>query len=322
MSASDQIPVVILNFNGWDDTVASVRRMLPFIEKIWVIDNGSAVDRCVDLKTLSPRIRTLRLAENFGWAGGYNRALRVVREAGHKAAYLLNNDATLEPGALESAVATLRQDPAIAAVGSAILTEEGRRVWFDGEYHADKDAADLASGAAASRTLNGAGFALNLEAMDALGGFHEEYFLYHEEADWFSRAHKAGWRLLVDNDSRVHHARQRSDTNFNASYYRLRNRFLASRRGISLGAGPERWRHAFWHAVRALRARETGARLAAAEAILDGLRARFGRRPGERTGLERLIRALLSLTGRLGMQVAAWRRLASQSGLGLMLARS
>lgn len=318
MSDSVQIPVMILNFNGWDDTVASVRRMLPFVDKIWVVDNGSALDRSTDLEALSHRVRTLRLSDNFGWAGGYNRALGVLREAGHNAAYLLNNDATLEPGALESAVATLRADPANAAVGSVILTNEGRSVWFDGEYHGDKQATDLSAGAVPSRTLNGAGFVLNLEALEALGGFHEEYFLYHEEADWFSRARDAGWRLLVDRDSRVHHAREGSDTNFNARYYRLRNRFLASRRGICLGSAPERWRHAFLHALRALKTPELGARFAAAEAILDGLRARFGRRPWQRTKLERCARALLSFVGRLGMQVAARRRRVSRFGLTLL----
>ncbi len=304
MLASDRIPVVILNYNGWNDTFASVARMLGYVDEIWVVDNGSAQDRCAEVVALSPKVRTLRHPRNLGWAGGYNRALRALAREGWDAAYLLNNDAVLEPGALEQAARLLRADRSLAAVGSAILTDEGRKVWFDGSYHADKAVSELEPGVSAARTLNGAGFALNLAAFDALGPFHEAYFLYHEEADWFCRAWRAGWSLLVNRSSWVHHAREGSDQNFNARYYRLRNRFLASRRGVWLGDGPERWRGALRTVVRALATPDPHARRAAADALLDGVRGRFGPRPASRNRGERWASGALALAGLVGTRLS------------------
>jgi hypothetical protein len=44
------VPVLVLNFNGWDDTLAGLAEMSSYLSNIWVIDNGSDLDRTADIQ--------------------------------------------------------------------------------------------------------------------------------------------------------------------------------------------------------------------------------------------------------------------------------
>ncbi|NQZ78598.1 MAG: glycosyltransferase, partial [Ekhidna sp.] len=72
--------VVILNFNGKN----YLERFLPSVLKhsadadIIVADNASS-DGSLDLLNHSfPKVQTIALKQNFGFAGGYNEALKNV----------------------------------------------------------------------------------------------------------------------------------------------------------------------------------------------------------------------------------------------------
>ena len=113
----------------------------------------------------------------------------------------------------------------------------GKKLRFAGEYYpfmtpeqralADRNQLQVPRGLVPARALHGAGVAISLEAFREVGPFHEGYFLYWEEADWFIRAKQRGWELYVDGDSVVEHVGGASDSNSNKTYYLSRNRFLA-----------------------------------------------------------------------------------------------
>ena len=223
------VPILILNYDGWNDTFAGLELMSGYLDNLWVIDNGSRVDRTAELAARFPHVRLIQLDDNHGWAGGYNRALQVVAEEGHPYAYLLNNDAVLSPESIPSIIRAFRSSQKVAAVGSIVRKYDGT-VLFDGEMYnfrsaAERNAKDFDQGTRPARTLHGAGVAISLDAFRAHGPFHEEYFLYCEETDWLVRARQRGWTLLVDGTSIVTHKDQGSDSNSNARYYRARNRF-------------------------------------------------------------------------------------------------
>jgi GT2 family glycosyltransferase len=46
---------------------------------------------------------------------------------------------------------------------------------------------------------------LRREALDQVGGFDEDFFLYAEEADWEFRAHRLGWRHALVDDALAQH---------------------------------------------------------------------------------------------------------------------
>ena len=84
--------IVILNWNGAEH----LRRFLPSVVaaapagvEVVVADNGSTDDSLRVLATEFPSVGVLRLDANYGFAGGYNRALKQV-EADYY--LLLNSD--------------------------------------------------------------------------------------------------------------------------------------------------------------------------------------------------------------------------------------
>jgi GT2 family glycosyltransferase len=124
---------------------------------------------------------------------------------------------------------------------------------------------------------------LRAEALAAVGGLDEAYFLYYEDADWGVRAARSGWRTRYVNAAVVRHAGwsgTRADP-ARRRYYNVRNRLGFARRHAP-------WRGRVWVylATAALAARQPirwlwPSRRRDAEAVLwavaDHLRGRYGR---------------------------------------------
>mgnify|MGYP002706848594 FL=1 len=76
-----KVSIVILNWNG----EAMLRRFLPTvvahsadIAEIVVADNASSDNSIELLKSEFPEVRIIVLDRNYGFAGGYNHALKQV----------------------------------------------------------------------------------------------------------------------------------------------------------------------------------------------------------------------------------------------------
>ena len=215
--------IVILNWNG----AGHLRRFLPSVlasvpEGVGVVvaDNGSTDDSLGVLEREFPAVGRIALDRNYGFAGGYNRALEYL-----DADYfiLLNSDVETPAGWVEPLVETLDRDRTVAAVAPKLLSlvEPARFEYAgasggfidylgypfcrgrilqcverdEGQYD---DARDVfwASGAA---------FCCRAEVFRALGGFDEDFFAHMEEIDLCWRMQLAGYRVRVVPQSRVYH---------------------------------------------------------------------------------------------------------------------
>lgn len=275
------VPVLVLNFNGWDDTFGMLDTFSTYYRNIWLIDNGSAVDRSEEARLRYPGIRIIALPENIGWAAGYNVGLSMALEEDLEFAYLLNNDAIPHRGAVEAVTARITERKSMAAIGSVILDGDGKSVWFDGEYMApgvDLDISDVHPGIRSTRAFNGAGFIIRLSAFASVGPFFEDYFLYHEEVDWSVRALRRGWQICVDGASLVTHAREGSNISHNSTYYRIRNTFIAFRRGISVSGESKHMVGLMTDQLRQISRISGKGQLAARNGLIDGLFRKVGPR--------------------------------------------
>ena len=215
--------IVILNWNG----AGHLRRFLPSVlasvpEGVGVVvaDNGSTDDSLGVLEREFPAVGRIVLDRNYGFAGGYNRALEYL-----DADYfiLLNSDVETPAGWVEPLVETLDRDRTVAAVAPKLLSlvEPARFEYAgasggfidylgypfcrgrilqcverdEGQYD---DARDVfwASGAA---------FCCRAEVFRALGGFDEDFFAHMEEIDLCWRMQLAGYRVRVVPGSTVYH---------------------------------------------------------------------------------------------------------------------
>lgn len=93
----ERIAVIILNYNG----AAMLRTFLPSVVEysagatIVVADNASTDDSLQLLHDSFPTVKVLSLDKNYGFAGGYNRALEFVDE---EYCLLLNSDVEVTEG--------------------------------------------------------------------------------------------------------------------------------------------------------------------------------------------------------------------------------
>ena len=110
-----RIAIVILNWNGCE----MMRRFLPSVVRhsadcaeVIVADNGSTDDSCAMLRREFPEVGLITLPENYGFAEGYNRALRGLKAEFY---LLLNSDVEVENGWLEPLLEYMDAHPETAA---------------------------------------------------------------------------------------------------------------------------------------------------------------------------------------------------------------
>ena len=108
------VKIVILNWNG----TAHLRRYLPGVvaaapEGVGVVvaDNCSTDGSADMLRREFPSVELVRLDRNYGFAGGYNRALAQI-EADYYV--LLNSDVETPAGWLEPMVECIDRHPDVA----------------------------------------------------------------------------------------------------------------------------------------------------------------------------------------------------------------
>lgn len=217
------VAVVILNYNGqeWlEKMMPSVTKHRQKDQRIIVADNGSTDDSLAWLKAHFPRVEIIDLKENYGFAGGYNRALEQVDAS---ILVLLNSDVEVTENWLNPVLETLQKDETIGIAQPKIKAWHQKTHfeyagaaggWLDylgypfskgrifntleedkGQY-TNNDSIFWASGAA---------FFIRKELFTALGGFDEHYFAHWEEIDLCWRAKRAGYRVVTVPKSEVYH---------------------------------------------------------------------------------------------------------------------
>ena len=124
MPGKSKIAIVILNWNGeklFGEFLPSVIRNSDFPgTEIYVADNASTDNSIGFLQKDFPEVRIIRLEKNFGFAEGYNQALKQV-EADYFV--LLNSDVEVTPGWLAPCISMLERDEKLVAVQPKDLLE-------------------------------------------------------------------------------------------------------------------------------------------------------------------------------------------------------
>ncbi len=218
-----QTAVVILNWNG----VGYLRQYLPSVlqntpaeVRIVVADNGSTDASVEFVEHYYPDVEIVRLDRNYGFAEGYNRALREV-EADYYV--LLNSDVEVTPHWIEPLLAMLNTDEKVAAVAPKLLSfTEPTRFEYAGAAGGFIDflGYPFCRGRILSTTeqdcgqydtprevfwASGAAFCCRAEVFHSLGGFDGDFFAHMEEIDLCWRMQLAGYKVMCEPRSVVYH---------------------------------------------------------------------------------------------------------------------
>lgn len=104
----DILPIVILNWNSFDDTKECIESILDSNPKniiIYLLDNGSAIDNINALKSNyenHPLIKLKFFDENLGFTKAHNSILKELLLQDYKYVFLLNNDTIIEKSCLNN----------------------------------------------------------------------------------------------------------------------------------------------------------------------------------------------------------------------------
>ncbi len=220
------------------DHRAAVRRGLPELiaqlrpdDELIVVDNASADATPEAVRELAPEANVIEAGSNLGFAAGSNRG---AKEASTPLLVFLNPDTIPHEGFREAISAPLADGRGwaawqglVTAEGGSVVNTRGGVVHFTGISWAggageplDADAPEGPDAAGGSRSgdgggapssslepgfLSGACLAIPRAEFERLGGFAEDYFLYHEDVDLSLRVRLEGGLLGVAKGARVDH---------------------------------------------------------------------------------------------------------------------
>jgi GT2 family glycosyltransferase len=213
------LSIIIVSYN----TAALLRKainsvLLSFSKytfEIIVVDNASKDDSVSVIESEFPKVILIKNSENVGFARANNQAIEIARGEYY---LLLNSDAFIVDKNFETIIDLLEKNSIIAAAGPKVLNTDGSLQskgfcfpsvgkelvelfgfpkfmkpstlnHFFPNYFWDEDVASQVG------WVSGCCILLRGEAVKKVGGLSDDFFLYHEDAEWCYRAHRAGFQI-------------------------------------------------------------------------------------------------------------------------------
>ena len=207
------VSVVIVAFNSrseLEDTLPAVTEELVAGDELIVIDNASKDRSAEAVKRLAPQARLMALSENVGFAEGSNWGAGLATS---DLIVFLNPDARPLPGWGAAIRRPLTEEDWAAWMGlvacehARFVNTQGNLVHFTGIAwaggHGNPLPRDLPPREVTA--ASGACLAVRREVWGEMGGFPDEFFLYHEDIDFSLRLWLYGRKAGIEPGAVVDH---------------------------------------------------------------------------------------------------------------------
>lgn len=214
-----ELSVSIVNTNSRELLLACLESLAGTGAEIVVLDNASEDGSVNAVRERFPGMRVIAQSHRAGFGANHNA---VIRSTTGRYVYVLNEDTTADDWGFSALTAYLDAHPRVAALGPRLVYPDGRlqaSAWrFPTPLVSALSLATLGRlGVTQSRGdaprpvdwVMGAALVLRREALDEVGLFDEDFFLYSEEVDLQARLRRAGWDVhYYPGVSVVHHESQ------------------------------------------------------------------------------------------------------------------
>ena len=242
------VGIVILNWNGVEDTIECVNSVLKSTYetyKIYIVDNGS-IDNSVELFLnkygTEDKVTVVSTGKNLGFSGGNNVGMRLAVDEGATYILLLNNDTEVDSQFLEPLIETLDKNKDIGVTtGKIYFYNTDKQIWFYGGLM-DRDTAigqainwkEYDKGQInESRDIDyatGCVLMVKREVIQEIGYLDDDFFYLCEDAEYCFRVSDAGYRIVAVPGSIVWHKITKSLAGGEEApirlYFRARNQLL------------------------------------------------------------------------------------------------
>ena len=225
-----ELAIIVVNWNGGDllkSCLASVAQFPPQCSyELVVVDNASTDGSREWLTSQGSRVRLIANDENLGFGKANNQAFGATAAP---YLFLLNSDAELMAGTLDTLLETLKSDKTLGVVGPRLQNADGSlqaSVWpnpttpFETLANAFRLYKLMPKNLRAERLLgyhwdhshrrtanllSGAALMVKREVIQDVGGFEERFDMYGEDTEWCLRIVRGGWKLVFEPAAKVIH---------------------------------------------------------------------------------------------------------------------
>lgn len=272
--------IITLNWNGTKNTIQLLQSYMSCNIQIpiWIVDNGSDNDDSEAFKEICPSVEIKKLDQNYGFAGGMNRAIDLAIEVGYEYVYEINNDCLFINDAISPMVEAIETHPKLALLGSRYYSMDNDGNFTKKGFHSSEEERPSfnENGILFTGKVVGCGMFINCKIYKDVGGMEEGYFCYGEENDYCHKLTRNGYKLGMCFNSLIYHKHAQSDINSNSLYYRTRNLFLYYKRNKDFN--PPFIQPLFSMIKLAITTQNADIKLSISEGFIDGINNIFEKR--------------------------------------------
>lgn len=211
------LSVIIVSYRTREMTLRCLRTLFEKTRDVafdvWVVDNASRDGSCEAIRREFPEVHLIESQRNAGFGAANNCAMK---EAQGDWFLLLNSDAFVQDGAVQTLIEYSKLHPRVGVVGPRLLHDDGTLqqscfgfpdplyVWLENLrisplFPAASSRSGLHRWPHDSERevdwLMGACLLVRREVWEEIGGFDERFWMYFEETDWQRRIAAQGWKI-------------------------------------------------------------------------------------------------------------------------------
>lgn len=200
------IAVILVNYNGINDTLECIKSLEDMMTEVAVIvvDNASKNDETKILKSIYPKVNTIRSNENKGFGVGNNIGIRYAMKKGARSVLLLNNDTIVDKYMLNELLKYECDDTVL--VPKMLYYKSKNKIWYGGgRIHKVTGKVEHINFGKLEDECNdisrfctfatGCCMYITTDILEKVGLFSDGYFMYCEDTEFCLR--------LLDNKIRI-----------------------------------------------------------------------------------------------------------------------
>ena len=223
MKNNENICIILVNYNGYDDTVECIKS----IEnsdydnyKIILVDNGSKdKNKILNDNYINNAADVIISEENLGFSGGNNLGIKYAQEKYDPEYYLLlNNDTVITKDTISNLKKGFDFDSKAGIItGKIYYFSEPKTIWAaGGKFNFNTGIADqpelgkIDDGVQYENTCEvsfatGCTMLISKQVINTVGYLEESYFLYAEDTDYCCRVLNAGFKIIYVGKALIYH---------------------------------------------------------------------------------------------------------------------
>ena len=214
-----KVSIIIVNWNGkrlLEDCLISVFSQTYINYNVILVDNGSTDGSVEYVKIKFPKVKTIELNNNYGFAKANNIGIKkAFRDNSVKYVITLNNDTKTEKDWLSFLVKVMETDESIGSAQSKVL------FFYENNTLDNVGILICKDGSACNKGINEKNIGYNnveeifgtcaasaiyrRETLEKIGLFDDDFFAYMEDVDLAWRIRLSGWRSVLIPNSIVYH---------------------------------------------------------------------------------------------------------------------